>query len=152
MPLDCVVLYVGEYQPEAGMRFGSVFTASLAIGLAISAQPEARQGILSRQLPSMSFDNKSLPEVAKLLSNAARVKVTLAPDIQECIAKQKTGSDEAKRGPCCDWSISADWRGKQSLENALGIVTASANLSYRVVDQKTIQITMKAPTKEPSAP
>ena len=131
------------------MRFGGIFTASLAMGLALSAPAEARQGILARQLPSMSFHRKSLPEVAKLLSNAAKLKVTLVPDIQECIAKQKTASDEAKRGPCCDWSISANWRGKQSLENALGIVTASANLSYRVVDQKTIQITMNAPTKEP---
>lgn len=134
------------------MRFGVAFTASLAIGLAISSAAEAQQDILARQLPRMSFDGKSLPEVAKLLSNAANVKVTLAPDIQECIAKQKTGSDEAKRGPCCDWRISADWRGGQSLENALGIVTASANLSYRVVNQKTIQLTMKAATKEPAAP
>ncbi len=133
------------------MRLRSVLAASLALGLALSAPAEAQPGILARQLPSMSFDNKSLPEVANLLSDAARVRVTLAPEVQECIAKRKNGDSKDEHGPCCDWSIGARWH-KQSLESALGMVAKSATLSYRIVDQKTIQITMRVPTKAPDAP
>jgi hypothetical protein len=113
----------------------------LATTLVFIAQMEAGAGLLDRRVPKMSFSGKSLPEVAKLLSDATKVKITLARQIQNCIAK-RTG-DVTERGPCCDWNIGGDWHGGQTLESALWAITESANLTYRVVGRDAIEITFK---------
>jgi len=102
----------------------------------------AHADVLNSVMKKTSFDRKSLPEVARLMGEAAGVTVKLSPEIQTCITEKKRG---------CDWEISADWGG-DSLESALWRLTESAKLDYKVIGSNTVLITarsVKGPVHKP---
>ncbi len=96
--------------------------------------------VLNRVMKKTSFDRKSLPEVARLMGEAAGVTVKLSPEIQTCIAQKERG---------CDWQISGDWGGG-SLESALWQLTDSAGLDYKVTGSNTVLIVAHS-VKKPDA-
>jgi hypothetical protein len=125
-----------------GVRTRSIglLAASLAFFLAVTVQATPEPDIRAKKLPRLTFHNKSLPEVAKILSDTSGVKVILAPEIQDCMTKPDS---------CCDWRITVGSE-KSSLESALDALTSSAHLSYRVVDEKTVEITTRNRNVQPA--
>ena len=121
------------------MRIFYGFAVCLALTTVVSAggQGASQPDILNRVMKKASVHEKSLPEVAALMSDASGVSVKLAPEIQNCIAAKKRG---------CDWIINTDWGG-EPLSAALDTLMGTSELGYRVVGGDTVLIIRPAAKK-----
>jgi hypothetical protein len=112
-----------------------IVAASLGWAPAAAAAPE--KPVLEHVVAHTVFTDRTLPEVATLLTNASGVPIKLSREIQQCVASGKRG---------CDWKINGEWNG-QTLSQALDTLLGSTSLAYRI-EGKSVVIIRRVVVKE----
>jgi hypothetical protein len=106
-----------------------IVAASFGWAPAAAAAPE--KPVLEHVVAHTVFTDRTLPEVATLLTNASGVPIKLSREIQQCVASGKRG---------CHWKINGEWNG-QTLSQVLDtLLPGSTYLAYRIEGKSVVII------------